>query len=114
MQIFCLLGVLSAVGNLTSTEVDHCTLRLNWTAPYTLQGVPILNYTITINPDIGSESEAFSSSTVEYLYRPDALGESYTIEVTALNQAGAGAGSDITVNMPNSGNMQYLCVCVCV
>ena len=105
-----------AVGNLTSTEVDitvHYTSGLLPTL-YTLQGVPILNYTITINPDIGSESETFSSSTVEYLYRPDALGESYTIEVTALNQAGAGAGSDITVNTPTSGNMQCLCVCVCV
>ena len=88
--------------------MDHCTLHLIWTAPYTLQGVPILNYTITINPDIGSESETFSSSTVEYLYRPDALGESYTIEVTALNQAGAVAGSGITVNTPTSGNIQCL------
>ena len=68
-----------SVGNLTSTEVDHCTLHLTWTAPYTLQGVPILNYTITINPDIRSDSDTFSTSTVEYLYRPDALGKSNTI-----------------------------------
>ena len=42
------IGLLSPVGNLTSTEVDHCTLRLTWTAPYTLQGVSINYYTINI------------------------------------------------------------------
>ena len=42
-------GPLAGVGNLTSSEVDHCTLRLTWTPPYTLQGVPILNYNTTRN-----------------------------------------------------------------
>ena len=94
---------MSPVGNLTSTEVDHCTLRLTWTAPYTLQGVPILNYTIGVNIDT-DDPFMFSSDTTEYLYTPDALGETYTIMVTASNQAGQGAGSEITVDIPETGN----------
>ena len=83
--------------------VDHCTLRLTWTAPYTLQGVPILNYTIGVNIDTDLPF-MFSSDTTEYLYTPDALGETYTIMVTASNQAGQGAGSEIIVDIPETGN----------
>ena len=88
---------MSPVGNLTSTEVDHCTLRLTWTAPFTLQGVPINYYTIGVNAD-SDDQFMFSSDTTEYLYTPNALGETYTIMVTASNQAGQGAGSEETGN----------------
>ena len=101
-----MLGLLSPVGNLTSTAMDHCTLRLTWTAPYTLQGVPVLNYTIVVNADT-DDPFTFSSKTTEYLYTPNALGVSYTIIVTASNKVGPGAGNGITVDIPTTGNNVY-------
>ena len=103
VQIILSVGPLSPVGNLTSTEVDHCTLRLTWTAPYTLQGVPILHYSIIVNAD-SDDQFMFSSDRTEYLYVPDALGETYTIIVTATNQAGPGDGSEMMVDIPTTGN----------
>ena len=96
-------GVLSPVGNLTSTEVDHCTLRLTWTAPYTLQGVPINYYTINITRHSdGAVLRTDTTNTTEYLYSVSSLGETLEIEVAAVNDAGTGNKSSITVSIPSS------------
>ena len=97
------IGVLSPVGNLTSTEVDHCTLRLTWTAPYTLQGVPINYYTINITRHSdGAVLRTDSTNTTEYLYSVSSQGETLEIEVTAVNDAGTGNNSSITVSLQSS------------
>ena len=85
------IGLLSNVGNLTSTDVDHCTLRLTWTAPYTLQGVPINYYTINITRHSdGAVLRTDTTNTTEYLYSVSSLGETLEIEVATVNGAGTG------------------------
>ena len=97
-----LLGRLSAVGMLNSNEVDQCTLNVTWTAPYTLQGVPINYYTINITRH--SDGTVLKSSNVnvtEYTYRPSILGEVLIISVEAVNDAGTGNVSQIHMMSPS-------------
>ena len=78
--------------------MDHCTLQLTWTPPYTLQGVPILNYSITI-----SGMTVYTSNSTEYLYTPSALGVTDKIVVAAINQLGPGSGVHMSLNISSSG-----------
>ena len=96
-------GLLSAVGNLTSTEVDHCTLHFTWTAPYTLQGVPINYYTINITRHSdGAVLRSDTTNTTEYLYSVSSLGETLEVVVAAVNDVGTGIESNITVSVSSS------------
>ena len=89
--------------------MDHCTLQLTWTPPYTLQGVAILNYNITTNPSVGGMRTDTSDST-EYLYTPGALGVTDEIVVVAINKVGPGAGAHILVNISSSGELASLVI----
>ena len=94
-------GVLSGVGNLTSSEVDHCTLHFTWTAPYTLQGVPINYYTINITRHSdGAVLRSDTTNTTEYLYTVSSLGETLEVVVAAVNGAGTGNMSSIITQTP--------------
>ena len=96
-------GLLSAVGNLTSTEVDHCTLHFTWTAPYTLQGVPIKYYIINITRHSdGAVLRSDTTNTTEYLYSVSSLGETLEVVVAAVNDVGTGNVSNITVSVSSS------------
>ena len=91
-------GLLSVVGNLTSTEVDHCTLHFTWTAPYTLQGVPINYYTINITRHSdGAVMRSDTTNTTEYLYSVSSLGETLEVVVAAVNGAGTGNATSIMI-----------------
>ena len=97
------IDLLSSVGNLTSTEVDHCTLHFTWTAPYTLQGVPINYYTINITRySDGAVLRSDTTNTTEYLYSVSSLGETLEVVVAAVNDVGTGNESSITVSISSS------------
>ena len=101
------LGLLSGVGNLTSNEVDHCTLHFTWTAPYTLQGVPINYYTINITRHSdGAVLRSDTTNTTEYLYTVSSLGETLEVVVAAVNGAGTGNVSSIITQTPSSSEFQ--------
>ena len=97
-----IIGLLSGVGNLTSSEVDHCTLHFTWTAPYTLQGVPINYYTINITRHSdGAVLRSDTTNTTEYLYTVSSLGETLEVVVAAANGAGTGNSSHVLIQTPN-------------
>ena len=99
-----LLGSLSAVGNLMNNESNEsCTLSLSWTAPYTLQGVPINYYTINITRrhSDGAVLRSDTTNTTEYLYSVSSLGETLEVVVAAVNGVGTGTESNITVSIPS-------------
>ena len=96
------LGPLAAVSDLTSSEVDHCTLHFTWTAPYTLQGVPINYYTINITRHSdGTVLRSDTINTTEYLYTMSSLGETLEVAVAAVNGAGTGNVSSIITQTPS-------------
>ena len=105
------LGLLSGVDNLTSNEVDHCTLHFTWTAPYTLQGVPINYYTINITRHSdGAVLRSDTTNTTEYLYTVSSLGETLEVVVAAVNGAGTGNVSSIILQTLSSELMVLLFV----
>ena len=95
---------MSAVGSLNSTELDNCTLHINWTAPYTLQGVTINYYTINITSD---EAVLLSdtTNTTEYNHSAIILGEELDISIAAVNSAGTGNSSSVIVETPTSSEL---------
>ena len=109
------LGSLSAVGNLINNESsESCALRLSWTAPYTLQGVPINYYTINITRHSdGAVLRSDTTNTTEYLYSVSSLGETLEVVVAAVNDVGTGNESSITVSVSSSEyNIVLLAQCV--
>ena len=98
------VGPLSAVSNLKSIEEDPCTLYVNWTAPYTLQGVPIRNYIISVtkHSDGAVLLEADIANTTDYFYNVSILGETLDISVAAVNDAGIGNKSTVMTQTPTS------------
>ena len=85
-------GLLSAVGNLNSSEITNCSLHITWTAPYTLQGVPINYYTINITRHSdGAVVWSDTTNTTEYLYSVSSqlLGETLEVMVAAVNDVGS-------------------------
>ena len=107
-MILC-VGPLSPVGNLNSTDVDHCTLHFTWTAPYTLQGVPINYYNVTITRHSdGTVLRFYTTNTTEFLYSVNRLGETLEVVVAAVNDAGPSNNSNITVQSPLTGNVLYI------
>ena len=88
-------GLLSGVGNLTSSEVVHCTLNFTWTAPYTLQGVPINYYTINISHSDGAALRSDITNATKYPYTVNSLGETLEVAVAAVNDAGTGNVSSV-------------------
>ena len=94
-------GILGAVANLTSTEVNPCTMYINWTAPYTLQEVPIRNYTINITRlSDGEELSSDTTNTTEYYYRAvNSPGETLEVLVAAVNDVEIGDASTIVHNL---------------
>ena len=96
-------GPLAAVGNLTSSEVGNCTLHFTWTAPYTLQGVPINYYTINITRHSDGAVLRFDTTNItEYLYTVSSQGETLEVVVAAVNDAGTGNVSSILTHTPLS------------
>ena len=88
---------MSAVGNLMNNELNgSCTLSLSWTAPYTLQGVPINYYTINITRHSdGAVLRSDTTNTTEYLYSVSSLGETLEVVVAAVNGVGTGNATSI-------------------
>ena len=102
--IYFHIGLLSPVGDLNSSEVDDCSLHFTWTAPYTLQGVPINYYNITITRHSdGAVLGSYTTNTTEFLYSVSRLGETLEVVVAAVNDVGTGNSSVITVQSPSSG-----------
>ena len=83
---------------------NNCTLHINWTAPYTLQGVPINYYTINITRHSdGAVLRTDTTNTTEYFYSVTTLGETLRVEVAAVNDVGTGNTSSIVRISPSSG-----------
>ena len=104
LLIIIIIGILSAVGMLAGAEVDNCTLHFTWTAPYTLQGVPINYYTINITRHSdGAVLRSDTTNTTEYLYSVSILGETLEVVVAAVNDVGIGNTSSIVKASPSLG-----------
>ena len=95
-------GRLAAVSDLDIMGPTNCSvLVISWTAPYTLPGVPIRNYTINITRHSdGAVLKTDTTNTTEYWYMY--IQEDVVFMVAAVNDAGTGNASNFTITRPTS------------
>ena len=93
------------MGNLTVTLINSTTVRISWSPPFTLEGVPILGYNVTItNYTISGENVTMLVEDTTLLYsfddHPDPGSENnFTVTVVPINEVGAGQSESIMVQL---------------
>ena len=82
-------GFLESVEDLTMTPINSTTVLISWSPPFTLDGVPILGYNVTIT---NRENESMWKwvDTGQLLYTPSHLEDISTVTVVPINEVGAG------------------------
>ena len=91
-------GPLEAVIDVTVVFVNSTTALISWSPPFTLEGVPILGYNVTITNTASGENETMSvegDTTMLYysIDHPDP-DNNFTVTVVPIN--GAGPGENVT------------------
>ena len=85
-------GLLESVSNLTVTLINSTTVLISWSPPFTLEGVPILGYNVTITNTTSGENETMLVEDTTLLYsidHPDPE-NNFTVTVVPINEVGAG------------------------
>ena len=103
-----IIGILESVSNLDVTLINSTTIFISWSPPFTLEGVPILWYIVTIT---SGENMTVNNT---WLYYP-CHEPSVNITVVAVNGAGDGHPAMISFTHPSpSGKSNYfLSKCTC-
>ena len=74
--------------------MDDRTLQLNWTAPFTLVGVPILQYSIYVyDYTTGDQEHAINTTAVGYILSEPHVQCGVEVSVSAWNAVGEGERS---------------------
>ena len=60
IECFVYTGLLESVSDLTVTRVNSSTVLISWSPPFTLEGVPILGYNVTVTNTTSVENETMS------------------------------------------------------
>ena len=78
------LGLLASVGDLTVAYINDSSVNLSWTAPYTLDNVPITGYSIN------DSGRILNTTELSYILSPVCDMANVTLTVSAANDAGIG------------------------
>ena len=80
-------GHLESVSNLSVITVNSTTVLISWIPPFTLKGVPILGYNLTINNNTSGENVTMLYYTIDdYLHHMN----NFTVIVIPINEVGPG------------------------
>ena len=80
-------GVPGLVDNLRLSN-DSCCYKLSWTSPFTLPGIPILNYKLNVTSN-GVMINQTNVSMTRWTYCPQETG-THRISIAAVNEVGEG------------------------
>ena len=89
-------GLLESVSNLTVASINSTTVLISWSPPFTLEGVPILGYNVTIiSGEICNETLLVKGSKNMLLYHSieHSNNIAFTVTVVPINAGGAGEGT---------------------
>ena len=92
-------GVLKPVKNLIVTLINSTTVLISWSPPFTLEGVPILGYNVTITNTSG-ENETMLVKDTTLLYTVYRKYINITVTVIPINEIGAGEPADAALEIP--------------
>ena len=100
-----ILGLLKSVSNLNATIINFTTVLISWSPPFTLEGVPILGYNVTITTSSGENETMSVEGDTNMLYysfeaHPDP-DSNFTVTVTVVSVNVLGAGEPATVAFCN-------------
>ena len=87
--LLCLAGLLDRVGELEWNLINGSSVNLSWTAPYTLDNVPITGYNINNNINTTNTSILLLATD------PDVCNMT-TITVSAINDVGIGQANNVS------------------
>ena len=96
------VGLLAPVKDLTATVLNGSSVLLMWSAPYTLDNVPITGY--NINDDQGTLIDTVN--TTEYILETCNV---TTVYVSGINGAGIGDSNNVTFNITRGRYYDYEC-----
>ena len=82
-------GLLESVSDLTVTLINSTTVLISWNPPFTLEGVPILRYDVTITNTTNGENETLLVENTTLHYSIDHP-HNFTVTVVPINEVGAG------------------------
>ena len=102
-----MLGLLKSVRDLNATIINSTTVLISWSPPFTLDGVPILGYNVTISTSCSGENETLSveGDTTMLYYSIESIrmvidhpdpDSNFTVTVVSANMLGAGEPATIT------------------
>ena len=98
-------GLLESVSNLTVVPCNSTTVRISWISPFTLEGVPILGYNVTITNTTSGENETILVEDTMYMYTwPYSIDHldpenNFTVTVVPINEVGAGQPSTLEISL---------------
>ena len=98
MNMMLFAGLLESVSNLAVTPVNSTTVLISWNPPFTLEGVPILGYNVTITTSGENETMSVEGDTTMLYYSIDHLKSTFTITVVPINVVGVGDKASILYN----------------
>ena len=103
---------MESVSDLTVTPVISTIVLISWSPPFTLEGVPILGYNVTITNTTGGEnSETMLVEDTTLLYsidHPDPE-NNFTVTVVPINEVGA--GQPATLNSFKISKLNLIAAC---
>lgn len=94
--LLVLPGLLESVGHVCVAHKNVTSVLISWNPPFTLLGVPILGYNVTITNTSSGQSKTFLVEDTTLLYSidyPD-MENNFTLTVVAINEVGPGHSSD--------------------
>ena len=96
-DVYACAGLLESVSDLTVVSINSTTVLISWSPPFTLEGVPILGYNVTITNTTSREEnetilETVKTTMLNYtlsINHPDPDSE-FIVTVIPINEAGPG------------------------
>ena len=113
------VGLLAVIGNIHNMIINSTSLNVTWSAPYTLDGVDILGYNITItNTSNGNILHTYFTQDTQYVISNndgDPCTE-LTLTVSGYNGAGDGDTTSFNISFPTSiiDNAYTCCTYTCM
>ena len=112
IECFVYTGLLESVSDLTVTRVNSSTVLISWSPPFTLEGVPILGYNVTVTNTTSVENETMSveedTTMLYYSINHSDPDNNFTITIVSINGGGVGQPAVSTFIFSSS---KYYLVC---
>ena len=90
IKISVRIGRLGVVNDVHLIQLNTTTLQLTYTPPFSLLGIPIISFIITITSSNYATNTTINTNTTELLFSPLDICTDYLLEIAAYNKAGKG------------------------